>query len=79
MITLIITSPTETAVYENALSVSLPAFFGRMQILPGHAESFISLKKGDIVVKQSNSSEDKIIQIAGGECHIKGDRAAVIL
>jgi len=79
MITCIITSPAETMVYENALSISLPAFLGRMQALPGHAESFISLKKGDIVIKRSNATESKIIQISGGECHIKDDRMAIIL
>jgi len=79
MITCVITSPAETTVYEKALSVSLPAFFGRMQVLPGHAEAFVLLKKGEVVVRQANGPESKIIQIAGGECHIKGDRMAIIL
>jgi len=79
MITLTITSPNETAVYENASSVSVPASLGRMQILPGHAESFVSLKKGAVVLRRAGKPEEKIAQIAGGECYVKNDKVTVIL
>ena len=98
MINCTITSPTKTTIYENVRSIILPAFYGKMQILPGHVESFILLRKGDISLRfpdetkrKINSSwdglrkvlpqdtQDKIIQIMGGECHIKNDTVTVIL
>lgn len=79
MINCAITSPQKTIVYKNVLSVTIPAVFGQTQILPGHAESFILLKKGDILLRQLNK-ENKIIQNnTNGECYIKNDTVAVIL
>jgi len=78
MLVCTITSPANTETYKNLKSVTLPAFSGHAQILPGHAESFLILKKGDISLKQEND-QNKKIQIDGGECHIKNDTIAVIL
>ncbi len=78
MIDCVITSPKSTAVYGNLKSASLPAFYGRMQILPGHAESFVVLKKGTVVLRQPNG-KIQTMEIGGGECHILGDRVLVIL
>jgi len=78
MINCIITSPQKTAVYKNLRSVTLPAFFGQMQILPGHAESFVLLKKGNISLRQLNKKKE-IIQNINGECHIRNDVVTIIL
>lgn len=78
MINCIITSPKKTTVYKNARSITLPAFSGQMQILPGYAESFILLQKGNISLRKLNR-QNKIIQIMNGECYIKDDIAMVIL
>lgn len=78
MINCVITSPKETRVYKNLLSVSLPAFFGQIQILSSHAESFITLKEGDIIAQKSQKKQDDI-HISGGECHIKDDVVNIIL
>ncbi len=78
MISCTITSPKETTVYKNVHSVTLPAFYGQMQILPGHAESFILLKEGSISLQQSGK-EDEVIQNINGECYVKDDVVTVIL
>ncbi len=78
MINCTITSPKKTTVYKNVRSITLPAFSGQMQILPGHAESFILLQKGDISLLQLNKLSE-IIQIINGECYVKNDVVKVIL
>ncbi len=78
MISCTITSPQKTTVYKNVQSITLPALSGQMQILPGHAESFILLQKGNISLRQSNK-ESEIIQNINGECYIKNDVVTVIL
>lgn len=78
MINCTITSPKKTTVYKNVRSITLPAFSGQMQILPGHAESFILLQKGDISLLQLNKLSE-IIQIMNGECYVKNDVVKVIL
>jgi len=78
MISCTITSSQKTMVYKNVRSVTLPAFSGQMQILSGHAESFILLQKGNILLRQSNK-KSKIIQNINGECHIKNDVVTIIL
>ena len=78
MINCIIISSQKTTIYKNLRSVTLPAFFGQMQILPGHAESFVLLKKGNISLRQLNKKKE-IIQNVNGECRIKNDVVTVIL
>jgi len=56
----------------------LPAFSGQMQILPGHAESFLSLNEGNIVFQESRERKETI-QIMNGECYIKDDAVVIIL
>lgn len=73
-----ITSPQKTTSYKNIESITLPSFFGQMQILDNHAESFILLQKGDIYLQQSNK-QNKIIQIISGECHIKNNIVTIVL
>ena len=77
MINCEISSPEETRTYENLRSIVLPAQEGEMQVLPGHAEAFVSLQKGNIVLEEEDKKET--ISIAGGKCHIKDDRVLVIL
>lgn len=78
MINCTITSPKQTIIYKNVQSITLPAFSGQMQILPGHAESFILLQKGELVLSQLNG-QSKIIQTINSECYIKNDIVTVIL
>ena len=78
MINCTITSPKKTMVYKKVQSIILPALSGQMQILPGHAESFILLQKGNISLRQL-SKESEIIQNINGECYIKNDVVTIIL
>jgi len=78
MINCTITSPKETTIYKNVQSIILPAFSGKMQILPGHAEIFVLLRSGDVSLQQLNK-QNKIIQITDGECYVKNDVVKIIL
>ncbi len=78
MIYCIITSPEKTTVYKNIKSITLPAFRGITQILPNHAEAFMILKKGNIILKQLNK-KDNNVQIASGECYVKDNVVKIIL
>jgi len=78
MIDCTITSQKETTIYRNVQSIKLPALSGKMQILPGHAESFVLMRVGNIFLQQSDK-QDKIIQIKNGEFYIKNDKVTIIL
>ncbi len=78
MINCTITSPKITKVYKDVQSITLPATSGQMQILPGHAESFIFLQEGSILLQQLNK-EDEIVQNSDGECHVKDNEVVIIL
>lgn len=78
MMTCTITSHQKTTVYQDVQSVVLPAFSGQMQVLPGHAESFILLRSGSLVLRQA-ARQDEIIQIVSGECHVKDNALVVVL
>ncbi len=85
MITCSITSPDKTTLYEKVVSVTLPAFLGQMQILPEHAEAFVLLKEGDVIVRQLDKSKEKeggkenVTHVTGGECYVKDDKVTIIL
>jgi F0F1-type ATP synthase epsilon subunit len=78
MINCVITSPEATKRYKNVQSVTLPAFLGEMQILPGHAEAFILLQEGNIILQQLNR-QNEVIRITSGECYVKDNVVVVIL
>ncbi len=78
MIDCTISSPQKTIIYQKAESVTLPAFFGQIQVLPGHVESFIFLKQGEVVFKQKNK-QDAVVQISEGQCYIKDDSMSIVL
>jgi F0F1-type ATP synthase epsilon subunit len=78
MINCTITSPKKTTPYRELQSVVLPAFSGEMQVLAGHAESFVLLKEGDIIFNYQNGQKEAL-KIEGGECHIKNNNAIVII
>lgn len=63
--------------YEDVESVSLPARSGRMEVLPGHAEAFVVLVSGEIVVR-TGEGEPRRIGVPGGECFVHKDVVMVI-
>lgn len=73
-----ILSLENTTIYKEVKSIELPALRGKMQILQDHAESFIALNSGNLVIK-SVDEDDKILKISGGECHVKDNNVIIIL
>ena len=62
--------------FEKGQSIILPAFSGELQILPDHAESFIALRQGKIILE---SGKINAIPVEDGICHIKNNIATIIL
>jgi len=61
--------------YKGLKSVSLPGYYGKMQILSGHTEMFCILRQGNVVLKNNNIK--KIIQIPKSECYIKNNNIKI--
>jgi F0F1-type ATP synthase epsilon subunit len=78
MLNCVITSPENTTIYENLLSIVLPASGGLTEILPHHAETFFLLTSGKVILRSDNGTEQKF-DISGGNCHIKDGRAVIVL
>ena len=78
MIVCKITSPKQTVTYKDIQSITFPALSGQIQILPGHAEAFILLQEGDVILQRSDKKSE-VVQITSGECHVKDNVATVIL
>ena len=73
-----ITSPEKTDIFDNITSVILPAAAGVMQVLPQHAEAFIALVAGTVVLEREQEPE-KTIGIEGGECYVRDDTVTIVL
>lgn len=71
-----IISPENKRQFEKVQSITLPAFSGEFQILPGHAESFIALRQGKIILE---SEKINTIPLEGGICYIKDNITTIIL
>lgn len=78
MITCKILSTEDSQKSDNLVKVELPSVNGTMQVFKDHAESFIKLQPGFIVLEQKNG---KIIkkEISQAECHIKDNVVTVII
>jgi len=64
--------------YGNVRRAALPAFSGEMQVLSGHAETFMLLRKGSIRLERATGGTERI-DINGGECHVRDGELVVIL
>jgi F0F1-type ATP synthase epsilon subunit len=71
-----IISPSQSQEFQGVTSVTLPAFLGQMEILPGHSEAFVELQEGIVLLK---NSKEKSLPVSGGICHIKDDRVLILL
>ena len=78
MINCIVTSMNETVHYDKVHSVTIPSVSGNTQILPGHAEAFIALTKGNITLNISQRPK-KVISIVQGECYTRDSTVMIIL
>jgi len=50
-----------------------------MQVLPGHAETFVLLKKGTIVIEKEDAGGKEQLEIKEGQCYIKDNHLLIIL
>jgi len=73
----IITSSKNQEKFEKITSVTVPAYSGELQILPGHAEGFIALEEGEMLLEAKSKTES--LPIKEGVCHIKDDTLCIIL
>lgn len=78
MLTCRIVSPQRTQYVERLTKITIPAYRGEMQILTGHAETFVSVLPGDVVLHEAAGSVDRI-PILGGQCHVSGNAVVIIL
>ncbi|HHE76430.1 MAG TPA: hypothetical protein ENL27_00355 [Candidatus Parcubacteria bacterium] len=79
MLSCTISSLKKTVQYYHVNSVVLPAVRGQMQILPGHAETFVLLKKGTIVIEKEDAGGKEQLEIKEGQCYIKDNHLLIIL
>jgi F0F1-type ATP synthase epsilon subunit len=71
-----IISSNQIKEFNGVKSISLPAYSGQMEVLPGHAESFVKLKEGTIIIQ----TEKKIsVSIQEGICYINNDTIIIVL
>lgn len=72
----LLVSSREKKQWKNIRCITLPAIQGEAEILPGHAESFIQLKAGKLVLK--NQKEESFL-INGGVCYVYNDKVLIII
>jgi len=77
MLSCSILSPERTQRFDALIRITLPAHSGEIQILRGHAESFIALREGKIVLESGRGKE--VVVVPGGECHVLEDMVNIIL
>jgi F0F1-type ATP synthase epsilon subunit len=73
----ILTSPEKTTVYEGLRSISVPASSGLMQILCGHAESFVMIIGGVVTLKNVDDRIETFL-IGESECHIRDNKIVIV-
>ena len=73
----ILTSSEKTTVYEGLRSISVPASSGLMQILPGHAESFVMIVGGTVVLKNVDDRIETFL-VGESECHIRDNKVVIV-
>lgn len=77
MSTLTVITPEEVNTYDEVESVTVPAAGGEMEILSNHAESFLTLQAGSVVIRLRDK---KKITVPVSECiaHIDQDRIVIV-
>lgn len=77
MISCKIVSAQSNKAFEDLDSVTLPAKDGEMEVLPGHAEAFIKLSTGEVILIKSN--REKIsVPVLQAVCFVKDDSVVII-
>jgi len=78
MLDCIISSPDFIKKHSQVRSVFLPALKGQMQVLSGHAETFVLLTKGKIVFNKEGENKEEM-EIEQGGCYINNNKINIIL
>jgi F0F1-type ATP synthase epsilon subunit len=73
-----ITSPEKSKLYKSLKSATLPGYFGQVQVLSQHAESFILLSKGDIILTRADDKRE-VLAIEQGCGYFSNDTLVIIL
>jgi len=73
-----IISPEGKRVFRKLTSIILPGVSGELEVLPGHAESFISLRKGQVRIKALTGGPAKEVSVKESICYIKDDYIRII-
>jgi F0F1-type ATP synthase epsilon subunit len=60
------------------MSITLPASGGRTEILPHHAESFLLLASGMIVIQLSDGKSEAV-EAKEGSCYVKEGKVVIVL
>jgi F0F1-type ATP synthase epsilon subunit len=68
----------EIKTFHGVTSITLPASRGQMQVLPGHAESFIELQGGNVFLK-SGKEQKQTLPVPGGICFISNNEIVITL
>lgn len=80
MLHCIIVSPDSKQEFSDVASVTLPGWWGQLQVLPHHAESFVVLRKGEVILENADDRSTPVkICIEGGVGHIWKDVITLIL
>lgn len=69
-----IVSTDDEQVFDNLKSVSLPGVKGELEILPGHAETFVALSDGEITLKNESVSK---VSVTKSVAHVKNDNIVI--
>ncbi len=77
MFPLSIVTPERTILSESVSSVQLPAFYGSLGILAGHAPLVSTLGAGECVVKTASGATETLA-IAGGFVEVTHQRVTVL-
>ncbi len=77
MLEFIISSKDEKETYSDVRRIFLPGVNGRLEILPGHAESFFLLQAGEVTM-ESDSGVKNSITLVRGLCWAKDDRVILM-
>ncbi len=69
--------PEKIKIYKNLKSITLPSILGEMEVLIDHAQSFVLLKRGTIVLTTVGDRKIKIPVKEGG-VYIKDNKVKII-
>ncbi len=77
MLEFIVSSKDKKEAYSDVRRIFLPGVNGRLEILPGHAESFFLLQSGEVTMEAGSGAKNSITLVRG-LCWAKDDRIVLM-